>query len=290
MKTTVARAMRVLGVGAALLSVASAGHAQDKAGPWTGARYVAMGSSFAAGSGFGPVKTNTPLRCGRSFDNYATRTAETLRMLLVDVTCGGATTANLLGPWNELPPQLDSITPDTALVTVTVGGNDIGYVGYLLAESCKERGPIPLGGPEAVCPQVQAPGDEAYFKLEQDLRAIASEVRRRAPQARLVFVQYLPLVPTFKCEEVPLSPEAAEIGRNIGIRLAQVTERVATETGSDVIGPLQVARKRLPCGGESAWVAGWPADYKQGDTFPWHPTRAGHEELASELVKLLESG
>lgn len=283
--------MRVLTLAAAALSLAlaPAAAAQDNPGPLAGARYVGMGSSFAAGSGFGPIKSDTPARCGRSIDNYATLLAEELRMLLVDVSCGGATTAHVLGPWNELPPQIDAVTPDTALVTITVGGNDIGYVGYLIAESCKVRGPILLGSAGTVCPEARIPGDEAYFKLENDLKAIADEVRKRAPSAKLVFVQYLPMVTPFACDEVPLSPEASRNARAIATRLAQVTARVAGQSGAKVIDLAGATKKRLPCGGPTAWVAGWPADYKPGATFPWHPTRLGHGAIAQEIAKRLSA-
>lgn len=280
----------VCGAAAAVALVMAPGAAaQDKPGPLAGGRYVGMGSSFAAGSGFGSIKPDSPMRCGRSIDNYATLLAEDLRMLLVDVSCGGATTAHVLGPWNELPAQIEAVTPDTALVTITVGGNDIGYVGYLIAESCKLRGPIALGAAGTTCPQVPVPSDDAYFKLETDLKAIADEVRRRAPRARLAFVQYLPMVTPFACTEVPLSPEAANNAQAIATRLAQVTARVASQSGALVIDMGKVARKRLPCGGPTAWVAGWPADYKPGDTFPWHPTRVGHAALANELLKKLDA-
>lgn len=269
------------------LMLAPAATAQEKPGPFAGGRMVGMGSSFAAGSGFGPLKPDTPQRCGRSIDNYATLVAEQLRMLLVDVSCGGSTSAHVLGPWNELPPQIDAVTPDTALVTITVGGNDIGYVGYLIAESCKVRGADKLGAAFASCPDVPVPGEEAYFALENNLMAIAAEVRRRAPKARLVFVQYLAMVPQFECSEVPLSPEAARNARAIAERLVQVTERAARQAGATVIDLTQPVRKRLPCGGPTAWVAGWPAGYAPGDTFPWHPTRVGHNAIAQEIVKKL---
>lgn len=279
----------ILAAGAAMfaLTLGAPAWAQGEPGPFAGGRYVAMGSSFAAGSGFGPIKHGTPARCGRAFDNYATLVAEALHMLLVDVSCGGATTTHVLGPWKELPPQIEAVTPDTQLVTITVGGNDIGYVGYLISQSCKTRGPIMLGEAGTVCPEVAAPDDAAYAKLEADLRAIAGEVRGRAPKAKLLFVQYLPMVPMQACANVPLSPEAAETGRNIGKRLFEVTERVARETGAATIGTVNIARKRLPCGGATAWVQGWPADFKPGDTFPWHPTRAGHSALAGQIAAKL---
>jgi lysophospholipase L1-like esterase len=281
--------VKALKIGAALLcaALATAGQAEDNPGPLAGGRYVAMGSSFAAGSGFGQIKYGSPQRCGRSFENYATLTAEALRMLLVDVSCGGATTAHVLGAWNELPPQIEAVTADTRLVTITIGGNDIGYVGYLIAESCKVRGPILLGAAGTVCPEVPAPGDAVYAKLENDLRAIANEVKRRAPNARLVFVQYLPMIPKRACADVPLSSGAARTAKAIGVRLFEVTAKVAKETGASSVGTVEVPGKRLPCGSDDRWVQGWPADYKTGETFPWHPTREGHAALAQELAELL---
>src|SRR5687767_810852 len=152
-----------------------------------GARYVAMGSSFAAGSGIAPSADVPANRCGRSADNYAHQLARKRRLRLVDVSCGGATTAHVLGPWGELPAQVDALTVDTDLVTVTIGGNDVRYIGRLIAESCKAAGPaegvpglcgsFPRGAASArsLPPATQ----ESWRALEQNLRQIAIEVRRR---------------------------------------------------------------------------------------------------------------
>lgn len=271
---------------AAFLSAALAhpAMAQEKPGPLAGGRLVALGSSFAAGSGFGPTQPNTPQRCGRSAENYAMVLAETLRMALVDVSCGGATTAHVLGPWNELPPQIDALTADTDLVTITIGGNDIGYVGYLIAESCKTRGPIPMGAADAVCPVVTPPDAAAYTRLEADMQAIAAQVKARAPNARLVFVQYLAMVPKAACADVPLTPQAAQTARAIAARLAQITARVARANGATLFDGDRIAARHMPCGADEDWVAAWPANFKPGDTFPWHPTRAGHAAIARQLA------
>src|ERR1700712_5265347 len=60
-----------------------------------GARYVAMGSSYAAGPGIDPVE-QPRTRCGRSTRNYAHQLAGRRSLTLVDVSCGGATTAHVL--------------------------------------------------------------------------------------------------------------------------------------------------------------------------------------------------
>ena len=90
-----------------------------------GAQYVSLGSSYAAGAGIGTLVPGTPQRCGRTGNNYARQLAARLHLDLIDASCGGAKTSHTLGPWNELPPQVDAVTPATKLVTITIGGNDL---------------------------------------------------------------------------------------------------------------------------------------------------------------------
>src|SRR5487761_853701 len=101
-----------------------------------GGRYVAMGSSFAAGPGTGERAPGSPRRAGRSTRSYAHLAAAALGLDLHDVTFSGATTADLLGPSAAgQPAQLDAVTGDTRLVTITAGGNDVGYVPRLTLAS-----------------------------------------------------------------------------------------------------------------------------------------------------------
>jgi lysophospholipase L1-like esterase len=90
-----------------------------------GAKYVALGSSYAAGPG---IPTQSGGVCTRSSHNYANLVAAKLKLSLVDVSCSGATTANVLTTSQDTnSPQIHAVTSDTSLVTFTVGGNDIGY-------------------------------------------------------------------------------------------------------------------------------------------------------------------
>ena len=97
-------------------------------------RYVAVGSSMAAGPGIKPRVPGSPARAGRSTLNYPHLVAERLGYELVDVTYSGATTANLLADGQHgAAPQFDALDGSEALVTVTIGGNDAAYMPVLLA-------------------------------------------------------------------------------------------------------------------------------------------------------------
>ena len=97
-------------------------------------RYVALGSSMAAGPGIRPSAPGAPFGSGRSARNYAHLVAEQLNLDLVDVTFSGATTAHVLAErQRSAQPQVDALDGSEELVTITIGGNDVGYVPLLMA-------------------------------------------------------------------------------------------------------------------------------------------------------------
>lgn len=242
-----------------------------------GARHVALGSSFAAGTGIGGIKPGTPQRCQRSVLNYASLVSTALDLTLDDQTCGGATTAHVLGPWNELPAQIDAVGAETRLVTITIGGNDLGFVRNLFIAGCQQPGP-------RACPPVVAPNAADIARLEQGLDAIALEVARRAPRARLVFVQYVTLVPEQPCTALRLSPGAVPVLHGIARDLAAATARVAARHGATVIPADALSRGHTACDAEP-WSAGPSPTGPAGNT-PWHPTAAGHRAIASAITGL----
>lgn len=252
-----------------------------------GSKYVAMGSSFAAGPGVAQSADAPPNRCRRSTENYARQLARKRGLTLVDVSCSGATTANLLGPWGELPPQLDAVDADTRLVTVTIGGNDLGYIGGLMSASCVTRMAEGKGGGpgrEAPrCPAVAAPTEQTFQELEARMGRIAAEVRRRAPQARLVFVQYPAVLPaTGTCAAVPVTDAQADASRRIAARLAEITARAAKAAGADLL-----AADQLSVGHDACAKDPWMNGYEPVDGLFYHPNQAGMTAVAKALDALL---
>lgn len=249
--------------------------------------YVAMGSSFAAGPGIGATAETGSGRCMRSPDNYANQLARRMKLELTDVSCSGARIDHVLGPWGELPPQINALRADTRLVTVTVGGNDVAYVGELISASCAKR------QASGLCASLSAanrkpdlsqskPDEERWRDLEKGLLAIANETRRRAPQAKLIFVDYLTILPKGRvCSAVPLSRGQIHSFRQQSARLARVTRKIAKIAGAEVIRASSLSARHHACASKP-WMTGF--DEK---LMPYHPNLAGMSAIANAIYRLL---
>jgi lysophospholipase L1-like esterase len=91
------------------------------AAPAAGAdNYVALGDSFSSGVGTGSYTLSSS--CRRGVYAYPWLVAQQRPgTSLTFVACSGATTTSLMAN------QIGSVTADTNIVTVTIGGNDIGF-------------------------------------------------------------------------------------------------------------------------------------------------------------------
>lgn len=285
----------LLGFGTALTAVAKeADMTAAVAESLSGAQYVAMGSSYAAGPMLPPGKPGAPARCGQSLNNYPTLLAERFGMVLIDRSCSGATTNHVLGPWGDIPPQIDGITADTRLVTVTIGGNDLNYVGNLFNATCafNARTVAASGAKPKPCAPVKVPTEADYVRDEAQLNEIARRVRAAAPQARLVFVQYLTPLPSTGslCAVTPVNEPDAAIIREIGRRLAEITGRVALANGALVVEMNQASANHTPCDAEP-WMIGAPQGYDGKQGLQWHLNKAGMQATADGIAYwLIEAG
>lgn len=162
--------------------------------------YVALGDSYAAGPGI-PIQNSTPPGCGRSDQNYPAQLARWLDVATFhDVTCSGATTVHMVNPQQVAggpnPPQLDALSAKTDLVTLTIGGNDIGF-GEILARCGQEGAKDPAGTP---CRQYYTRSGRDV--LADRVAAVAPKITqtldgitKRAPHAKILVVGYLRILP-----------------------------------------------------------------------------------------------
>lgn len=267
---------------AALFALVLPAMAQPRAPLASGDKYVAMGSSFASGPRIAASADTPPNRCARSAENYAHQLARRFGLALTDVSCSGATTAHLLGPWNELPPQIEAVDAATRLVTVTVGGNDVNYNRGLSAMGCATA-----AAPGAACaapPPV--PSETDYAALEAHLRQIAEAVRRRAPSARLLFVDYpRVLPPDGTCPALSLTGEQAARSRQIDRRVVEITRQAALASGAGLVSASQLSAGHDACSAQP-WTNGYAAP-PGADGGAYHPNLASHTAVAEAIGRLI---
>lgn len=198
------------GVLAGVASVAAAVTVVPAASGGTAAprydQYVALGDSWSADvfTTFPPTTQFTPLDCAQSASDYPHQVAAVLQVAdFRDATCGSATTANMTQP-QSLPlggvnaPQLDRLTPGTDLVTLGIGGNDIGLADAI--EGCLNLLPVPLlglpaplggscaarftaGGVDTIATAIRATAPK--------IATVLAQVKQRSPHARILLVNYL---------------------------------------------------------------------------------------------------
>lgn len=250
-------------------------------------QYVALGSSFAAGIGLGTRIKGAPIVCQRSDSGYPSQLAKLRNLSLVDVSCSGATTTHVLrGGQVFLGPQIDALGPQTELVTLTSGGNDISYVGDL-ALGAGSRSKSLLGwfmrrswsGPKT-------PADRNYDKVHDDLVATVLEIKRRAPLARVIILTYpqiLPLEGT--CPKLQLPQDEVDAMLTVGDRLAATTRQAAADAGAEVIDMQALGSAHHACS-SVPWVNAWVDP--EGTQF--HPTLAGARAMAQAISDRLDQG
>lgn len=161
-----------------------------------GQAYVALGDSYTASPLTG-APAGPPPGCLRSANNYPHLVAERTAAQLTDVSCSGARTRDFAAPQpvqgGENPPQYDALGAGTQLVTVGIGGNDIGF--SEIVQACVS--PTPFGTP---CRDryTQGPHDELAARIDDlgdRLDDVLDEVHRRAPDARVLLVGYPSVLP-----------------------------------------------------------------------------------------------
>jgi lysophospholipase L1-like esterase len=252
-----------------------------------GSRYVAMGSSFAAGPGLPARAPGSPRRAGRSASNYAHLVARNLALDLHDVTYSGATTGDILRPSaSGQPAQLDAVTPATRLVTLTAGGNDVGYLPRLTLASL----PWPLRALPPVRARVAGFGDPAatdgrFAGLGRNLLAIAHSVRDRAPGCRVLFVDYLTVLPAAGRDPgTPPPAPISEWGRAIAARLAAATREAAEATGAGYVAA-SAASADHHAWSAAPWTRRFHLSLRGGA--PYHPNADGMAAVAGLVLTAL---
>jgi lysophospholipase L1-like esterase len=257
-------------------------------------RYVALGSSMAAGPGIQPRAAGAPRWSGRSARNYAHLVAGRLNLEpgvdFVDVTFSGATTAHVLTDHQHgRPPQITALDGTEGLVTVTIGGNDVGYVPLLMAASLPRAARcLPLLGGRISELLDRDTRDRALAAVFDSLCAVGHALQRRAPDARIFFVDYLTILPSADAPAPPLSEGDADLGRHVAATLERLTADAAAATGCEVVRAAAASRQHHAWSAEP-WTT-TPTRYGLpllGRPAPLHPNGPGMRAVADLVVAQL---
>lgn len=165
--------LTVIAAGAA---VASALAVAAPAAAASSVNYVALGDSYSSGVGAGDYYSSSG-SCDRSANAYSVLWANAnAPASYVSVACSGATTTDVINS------QLSTLSGSTTLVSITIGGNDVGFSSVM--ETCV------LESTNSCVSAVDTAESEMQTQLPGELNNVLSDIAADAPNARIVVLDY----------------------------------------------------------------------------------------------------
>lgn len=243
----------------AALLIAAAGASAEK--------YVALGDSYSSGTG---TRVYTDAGCQRSIYAYPSL-IDTQRPNtdLVFAACSGATTTDVLNN------QVSSLTSDTAIVTITIGGNDAGFSSVVT--QCALPWPWSCGS--------NLDTAQAFIRntLPGRLDSVYAQIRTRSPSARVVVLGYPRLFMGVDCNGGTFF-SADELTRmnQTADQLRDVTRGRAVAAGFTFADAIPAFTGHAVCS-SSEWLNG--LSNPVGESY--HPNRTGHSSGYAPLVRAI---
>ncbi|MFD9127914.1 SGNH/GDSL hydrolase family protein [Kitasatospora sp. NPDC059571] len=294
-------------VGTALLAAATSvfGATGARAAAPAGS-YVALGDSYAAGAG---VPGQSAGLCLRSDHNYGHLVASALGSSSYrDVTCAAAKTSDLTHAQYDLllrvnDPQLDAVSAGTDLVTLGIGGNDLGTsdlgIGDVIATCLAGAVVNPFGTP---CHDVYAHGhwdfrtwswvygdDTLVRRIDAAAPQIADalqRIRAKAPHARVLLVGYPSVLPENERDCIgrqPITTGDVAYLRGILGRVNSMLAATAAANGAQYVDTLSATRGHDVCSGDR-WIEG---ALPGSPAVPFHPNAKGEQAMARAVLATL---
>ena len=281
------RRVRVLVVLASIVGALTVGAAGASAANWAG-----LGDSYAAGPLI-PNQQLNPLGCLRSDRNFAHLAAASLGRSLADVSCSGAKTDDMTAPQDVSPgpanpPQFNALTADTQIVTLQIGGNDIGFTSILqncatanpFAHPCRDK--YVVNGRDTLADKIAATAPK--------IAAVLQGIHARSPNARVFVVNYAAILPETGSgcwPQVPIGftdvPYLRGVEKNLNAMLAQQ----AAANGARIVDDYTASIGRDAC--RSATTR-WVEPLVPGNAAaPFHPNARGEAGIAALVASAVSS-
>jgi len=256
--------------------------------------YVALGDSYTSGP---LIPTQVDLNCTRSNKNYPSLVAAAIgSSSFKDVSCGGATTNDMANQGSgelggSVAPQEAALSSSTALVTLGIGGNDIGFSGII--ETCAEDSVHnPIGSP---CKNEYDSGgtDQLAARIAATAPKVATvlqQIHALAPNARVLVVGYPDLLPTsgVGCwPTVPISWGDVPYLRSVEVNLNSMLASTAAANGATYVDTYTPTIGHDFCQSKSnRWIEGLVPGTSAA---PFHPNAAGEAAMAGVVEGALNS-
>jgi lysophospholipase L1-like esterase len=255
--------------------------------------YVALGDSYTAGPVI-PVQETTPAGCLRSDHNYPHLVAAALGVgNFRDPSCSGAETEDMTAPQDVTPgpnpPQFDSLEATTELVTVGIGGNDIGF--SEIVQNC--FAPTPSGHPCQDQYVVNGRDElrERIAATAPKVGGVLQGIRQRSPRARIYVVPYLAILPETGSgcwPQMPIAPEDVPYLRGIQKELNRMLAQQARANGARYVDAYTPSIGHDACQLPTArWVE--PA-VPNSPAAPVHPNLFGMQGYAAAVLARIGGG
>jgi lysophospholipase L1-like esterase len=220
-----------------------------------GVRYVALGDSYASGLGTGSERGS----CDRSRAAYGPQWARAHQPAsFTFAACSGATTRGIR------TRRLGALSPSTTLVSLTVGGNDVGFSDVI--QTCI------IGSTRDCLRAVGGARHAMTALLPRGLDRLLAAIHQHAPAARIVLTGYPLLFDPSRpgsCSQISHRGQAAING---GASLLDATLKAAAARHGARFADVRAAfRHHAICDG-AAWLRGLDF-FSLNDSF--HPTTVG---------------
>ncbi len=261
----------------ASLAIAPAARAAD---------WVGLGDSYAAGPLI-PNQSLSPLGCLRSSRNFAHLAASRVGMSLADVSCSGAETGDMTAPQSTdagtNPPQFNALSAATKVVSLQIGGNDIGFTEIL--ENCVTYNPFShpcqdryvVGGRDEISARIAAAAPK--------VAAVLAGIKSRSAAARVLVVNYAAILPETGRGCWPQVPLAYADVPYLRAKEQELNAMVATQAagaGATLVNAYAASIGKDACRSSSVrWVEPLvPANAAA----PFHPNARGEAGVADAVV------
>ncbi|WP_307796978.1 SGNH/GDSL hydrolase family protein [Actinomadura barringtoniae] len=257
--------------------------------------YVALGDSYTSAPLISPNQQNSPLGCFRADRDYPAQVAAAIHPTsFKDVSCGGASTKHMTETQNlsfsaPNPPQFDALTPDTTLVTLTIGGNDIGFGGIgtkcvTLAFGASDASPCKDNYVVDGVDQLAQKIDAAAPKVADVLKGIHA----KSPNAHVLLLNYPLITPatgTGCFPTLPIAKGDVPYLRDVQHHLNQMLADQASANASTLVDTTEAGHDICQQDPAKRWIEGLPTQWAA----PAHPNLNGATAMAQATLKAIQA-